>query len=245
MLNLNVREIMNNTQQKTVAVQASIQDIAKMKFKTNKKWHKNLINFTEKLLKKVTKLPINITLAKQNIMLNASAIFWYQDTHCKKFIMLQSNIEGDADIVRQFPFVASFTKDSVSYVLENSIKDLFGKAFVKTLPIDCFASDNIASAPTIIIADEDDSNQVVLHNMVWQNQITEDQFELIQNHSDQFKVISVPEHEINENQTHEIHRFIYQSCLRHIHQMEFNDFSQMGDSIDEFMKSQIHNKILH
>jgi len=230
----------------TVAVQASIQDIAKMRIKTDKTWHKKLITLTEKLLKKVTKLPINITVSKENIMLNASAIFWYQDTDCKKFIMIKSHFENDNDVILQFPFVASFTKDSVSSVLENSVKDLFGRPFKKTLPLDCFASDKIASAPTIIIADEEDDTQTVLHNMVWINQITAEQFELIQNHSDQFSVVAVPEHELTEEQTHEIHRFLYQSCLRHIHQMKFNDFSQMSESIDDFMNSHApQSKTLH
>lgn len=231
---------------KTVAVQASIQEIAKMRIKTDKLWKKRLISFAEKALKKLTKLPINITLGKDNIMLNASAIFWYQDTDCKKFVMLQSNFDGDNDYIRQFPFVASFTTDSVSQVLENSIKDLFGKAFVKTLAVDTFASDKISSAPTIIIADEENQDeQTVLHNMVWQSQITKDQYELIQSHSDQFKIIAVDEHELPEPQTHEIHRFLYQSCLRHIHQMKFNDFSHMNDSMDEFMQAHAQSKTLH
>lgn len=233
-------------QHNTVAVQASIQDIAKMRIKTSKQWHKKVIELTEKVLKKITKLPINITLSTENIMLNASAIFWYQDTDCKKFVMIESSLENDDDTVRQFPFVASFTKDSVSIVLENSIKDLFGRAFVRTLALDCFASDKIASAPTIIIADdEDDLEQTILHNMVWQAQITKDQFELIQSHSDQFKVIAVPEYELTEDSTHEIHRFIYQSCLRHIHQMNMTDFSHMNDSIDEFLQANAQSKTLH
>lgn len=236
----------NKQQHKTVAIQASIQDIAKMRIKTSKSWHKKAIEFTEKLLAKITKLPINITVSNQNIMLNASAIFWYQDTDCKKFVMLQSSLENDSDIVRQFPFVASFTKDSVSLVLENSIKDLFGRAFVKTLALDCFASDKIASAPTIIIADEDnEESQTILHNMVWQAQITKEQFELINSHSDQFNVVAIAEHELTEDSTHEIHRFIYQSCLRHIHQMNMTDFAQMSDSIDEFMQNSGQSKILH
>lgn len=236
----------DNKQNKTVAVQASIQDIAKMKIKTNKLWQKRLIELTEKVLKKVTKLPINITLSKETIMLNASAIFWYQDTDCKKFVMLQSNIGGEDDIVRQFPFAASFTKDSVSLILENSIKDLFGKAFIKSLPIDVFASDKISSAPTIIIADEEtDENQTVLHNMVWQSQITAEQFDLIQGHSDQFSIIAVPEHEMQDENVHEIHKFLYQSCLRHIHQMKFNDFAHMNDSIDDFMQTHELSKTLH
>lgn len=231
---------------KTVAVQASIQEIAKMRIKTDKLWKKRLISFAEKTLKKLTKLPINITLGKDNIMLNASAIFWYQDTECKKFVMLQSNFDGDNEVIRQFPFVASFTTDSVSQVLENSIKDLFGKAFVKTLAVDTFASDKISSAPTIIIADEENEDeQTVLHNMVWQSQITKEQYELIQSHSDQFKIIAVDEHELPEPQTHEIHRFLYQSCLRHIHQMKFNDFSPVNDSMDEFMQAHAQSKTLH
>lgn len=219
----------------TVAIQASVEEMAKMRIKTNNKFHKKLITLTEKVLKKITKLPINITLSKESIMLNASAIFWYQDKDCKKFVMLKSNFTEDNDVVSQFPFVACFTKDSVSMILDKTIKDLFGKAFTKTLPLDCFASDKIASAPTIIIANEDDDSQTVLHNMVWTSQITSDQFELIQNHSDQFSIIAMPEHELNESQTHEIHKFLYQSCIRHIHQIKFDDVSQMKDSMDELM----------
>ncbi|PPR08705.1 MAG: hypothetical protein CFH44_00788 [Proteobacteria bacterium] len=236
----------NDNNQSTVAVQASIQDIAKMKIKTDKAWHKKAIALAEKLLRKVTKLPVNITLANENIMLNASAIFWYQDTECKKFVMIKSHFENDNDVVMQFPFVASFTKDSVSSVLEKSIKDLFGRPFSKTLAIDTFASDKISSAPTIIIEDEDNKSQTVLHNMVWVNQITPEQFELIQNHSDQFSIEAVAEHELTESQTHEIHKFLYQSCLRHIHKMKFTDFAQMGDSIEDFMQSHSpQSKTLH
>lgn len=236
----------DNKQNKTVAVQASIQDIAKMRIRTNKIWQRRLIELTEKVLKKITKLPINITLSKETIMLNSSVIFWFQDTDCKKFVMLQSNIDGDNEVVQQFPFAASFTKDSVSLLLENTIKDLFGKAFVKSLAIDTFASDKISSAPTIIIADEEtDENQTVLHNMVWQAQITQDQFDLIQSHSDQFKIIAVPEHEMQDENVHEIHKFLYQSCLRHIHHIKFNDFAHMSDSIDEFMQTHELNKTLH
>jgi hypothetical protein len=170
-------------------------------------------------------------------MLNASAIFWYQDKDSKKFVMLKSNFTEDSDVVTQFPFVACYTKDSVSLVLDKTIKDLFGKAFAKSLAADCFASDKISSAPTVVIADEDNDSQTVLHNMVWSAQITAEQFELIQNHSDQFQIVAVPEYEMDEPQIHEIHKFLYQSCLRHIHQMQFADIAQMKESLDEMMSS--------
>jgi hypothetical protein len=227
----------NNQNKHTVAVQASVQEMAKMRIKTNKSWHKKLIQLAEQFLTKVTKLPINISISKDSIMLNASAIFWFEDKESKKFVMLKSNFAEDSDIVTQFPFVACYTKDSVSLVLDKTIKDLFGKAFAKSLAADCFASDKISSAPTVVIADEDTDTQTVLHNMVWSAQITPEQFELIQNHSDQFQIVAVPEYEMDEPQIHEIHKFLYQSCLRHIHQMQFTDIAQMKESLDEMMSS--------
>ena len=240
----------NNNQNKkatTMAIQTSLSDISSLNARSYTKWQKRVLKFSEKLLKKMTKLPISISTSKENIMLNACAIFWYQDHESKKFIMLKANDKQGKDIVQQFPFVACLKKESVSATLETAIKDMFGEAFKKSIPIDCFASDRISSAPTVVIANDDDEVQSILHNHVWVNQITPEQAELIQNHSDQFDVVLVPEYKLTDPTVHEVHKFLYHSCIRHIHNIKFAEIPNIADSVEDIFANSYseQGKTLH
>ncbi|MCP4354086.1 MAG: hypothetical protein GY793_00365 [Proteobacteria bacterium] len=222
-----------NNNAKTLSVQTSLTEISSLNKRNHSNWQKKVIDFSEKVLKKVTKLPISISTTEENIMLNACAIFWYQDSDYKKFIMLKSDDKHSKEISQQFPFVACLNKESVSATLETAIKDLFGEAFKKSLPIDFFASDRISSAPTVVVADKDDKVQSILHNHVWVNQITPEQAELIQNHSDQFTIESVPEYKLTDESVHEVHKFLYHSCIRHIHNIKFSEIPNITDSMED------------
>lgn len=238
----------NKNNAKTFAVQTSLADIASLKHSTEKKWKKNFIKLAEKTIGKITGLPIRINTSQEQIVLNAAAIFWYQDSETKKFIMLKSENSRNEEIIQQFPFVACLNKESISATLETATKDLFGSAFIKSLPVDCFASDKIASAPTVVISDDNDKVQTILHNHVWINQITPEQAELIQNYSDDFSIASIPEYDLTGPDVHEVHKFLYHSCIRHIHKAKFNTMdSNFAESIEEFIPAHLNNqeKVLH
>lgn len=236
-----------NKKPKTFAIQTSLADISSLKQQTRKNWQKKFIKISEKLVSKITKLPIKISTSTEQIMLNASAIFWYQDEDSKKFVMLKADGLSHEDAILQFPFVACLNKESVSATLETAVRDLFGTAFTKTLPIDCFASDKISSAPTVVVANESDEVQSILHNHVWVNQITPEQAELIQNHSEELNVVCVAEHQLTSSSVHEVHKFLYHSCIRHIHNIKFTDIPRVTESIEDLFSA--HNseqgKTLH
>lgn len=220
----------------TTTVQKSLTEISSLNNNIQKKWQTKIINFSENILRKITKLPIKISTNKENIMLNACAIFWYQAKDCKKFVMLSSSFDSTEE-TKQFPFVACLNKESVSATLETSIKDMFGEAFKKSLSIDTFAADKISSAPTVVVANEKDEVQSILHNHVWVVQITPQQADLIQNHSDKYRIINVPEYKLTDESVHEAHKFLYHSCIRHIHNINLTDMAAFAENNVEEMFS--------